>query len=319
MIANAKHYVINSQEHERSKVSENPEDERTLFEIYYPPFEGAVVAGVGSMMCSYNKIHNVYSCENPTTLAKNLKKDLNFNGWVMSDWGATHSTSIQQGLDQEMPGSTYFGAALLDLVKSGKIAQSYVDDSVFRILVPMFRLGIFDNPNPNKITNNVTNNEQVAIARNLSAQSTILLKNADKILPLSASKLSKIAVIGKAGDQDPIIAGTGSGRVEASYITTPFWGIRDRFGLPRPNATFPYKDCIGNKCVYYHNGENEEKAAELAKTCDIAIVVIGIASGEGHDRSNLEFGSRQESLVERIGKANANTIVLFQAPGPVLT
>lgn len=84
MIANAKHYVINSQEHERSKVSENPEDERTLFEIYYPPFEGAVVAGVGSMMCSYNKIHNVYSCENPTTLAKNLKKDLNFNGWVMS-------------------------------------------------------------------------------------------------------------------------------------------------------------------------------------------------------------------------------------------
>lgn len=70
-----------------------------MFEIYLPPFEGAVVAGVGSVMCSYNRIHDIYSCENPNTLAGNLKKDLNFTGWVMSDWGATHSTSIVQGLD----------------------------------------------------------------------------------------------------------------------------------------------------------------------------------------------------------------------------
>lgn len=84
VIANAKHWVLNSQETDRGSVSENAPDERVLFEIYYPPFEGAIAAGVGSVMCSYNKMHDKYSCENPTTLAQHLKKDLNFTGWVMS-------------------------------------------------------------------------------------------------------------------------------------------------------------------------------------------------------------------------------------------
>ena len=71
-------------------------DERTRFEIYYPPFAGAVKAGLGSIMCSYNRINGVYSCENNSTLATDLKERLGFEGWVMSDWGATHSMSIHQ-------------------------------------------------------------------------------------------------------------------------------------------------------------------------------------------------------------------------------
>lgn len=94
MIATAKHWVINSEETNRTTVSENYIDERSLFEIFYPPFEGAIRAGIGAFMCSYNKIHDKWSCENPTTLAGHLKTDLNFTGWVMSDWGATHSSSI---------------------------------------------------------------------------------------------------------------------------------------------------------------------------------------------------------------------------------
>jgi len=90
--------VLNNQETNRNAVSELA-DERTRFEMYYPPFAGAVAAEAGSVMCSYNKINGVWSCENPVTLGKDFKKTAGFKGYVMSDWGATHSTSIMAGLD----------------------------------------------------------------------------------------------------------------------------------------------------------------------------------------------------------------------------
>jgi beta-glucosidase len=92
---------LNSQEENRLQVSENI-DERVLHELYYPPFESAIQAGVGAMMCSYNKINGRYSCENNSTLNEDLRGKLGFKGWVMSDWGATHNISIDSGLDQEM-------------------------------------------------------------------------------------------------------------------------------------------------------------------------------------------------------------------------
>merc|ERR1719192_25185 len=122
VIANAKHYVNNNQETARNSISEVV-DERTRHEIYLPPFEGAVKAGLGSIMCSYNRINGVYSCENNETLNTDLRDHLGFKGWVMSDWGATHSTSINQGLDQEMPGAGHMGNALKSAVQSGKVSQ----------------------------------------------------------------------------------------------------------------------------------------------------------------------------------------------------
>lgn len=98
VMANAKHYVNNNQETNRLTIDENV-DERTRFEMYYPPFEGAIEAGVGSLMCSYNLINGIYSCENNSTLNTDLRDRLGFKGYVMSDWGATHSVSIAQGLD----------------------------------------------------------------------------------------------------------------------------------------------------------------------------------------------------------------------------
>ena len=91
------------QETNRGAVSEEV-DERTRFEMYYPAFAGAIEANVGSIMCSYNKINGIWSCENPVTLSNDLKNYSGFKGYVMSDWGATHSTSIMEGLDVEMPG-----------------------------------------------------------------------------------------------------------------------------------------------------------------------------------------------------------------------
>jgi beta-glucosidase len=124
--------------------------------MYYPPFEGAIQAKVGSMMCSYNlidvtdgtgngvpKAGERWSCENNETLG-HLKKTLGFEGWVMSDWGATHAASIMEGLDQEMPGGSKMKNVLGPLVLAGNISTKAVDASVMRILTPMFQVGLFD-------------------------------------------------------------------------------------------------------------------------------------------------------------------------------
>ena len=147
VIANAKHWVQNNEETNRHGVTEIVDD-RTRFEMYYPPFAGAVDAGVGSIMCSYNKINagptqhvgddKTWSCENPLTLKRDLKARLNFTGWVMSDWGACHSASIMQGLDQEMPGDKFMSPDAIKARLGKDITQAAVDESVMRMLTPMF-------------------------------------------------------------------------------------------------------------------------------------------------------------------------------------
>ena len=130
-MANAKHFVNNNQETDRTSIDEHV-DERTRFEMYYPPFEGAIEAGVGSFMCSYNLINGIYSCENNSTLNTDLRERLGFKGYVMSDWGAAHSVSIEQGLEQEMDGNPDNLIFTEDLVK--KVPADVLDEAVYRIL-----------------------------------------------------------------------------------------------------------------------------------------------------------------------------------------
>ena len=98
VLANAKHFVDNSQEDHRTTVSENV-DERTNFEMYYPPFQAAIDANVGSFMCSYNKVNGDWSCENGEIIGTHLRAYMGFKGYVMSDWQATHSVALDKGLD----------------------------------------------------------------------------------------------------------------------------------------------------------------------------------------------------------------------------
>eukprot|EP01062_Namystynia_karyoxenos_P036582 TRINITY_DN2664_c0_g1_i1.p1 TRINITY_DN2664_c0_g1~~TRINITY_DN2664_c0_g1_i1.p1 ORF type:complete len:799 (+),score=300.59 TRINITY_DN2664_c0_g1_i1:102-2399(+) len=240
VVANAKHFINNNQETNRGTISENL-DERTEFEIYLPPFEGALKANVGSIMCSYNKICmdcgegqiGNWSCENSDTLRGDYKGRMGFKGWVMSDWGATHSASIARGLDQEMPGSTYMGAKLAGMVKSGEVTQAMLDDSAQRILWPLFMVGAFDVENNNTLKNNVTTPEHNALARRISASGMILLKNAG-VLPI-ASSAKTVAVIG-AEALTPTSHGGGSGKVDPPYVAAPLNSIRAHYGLAPPGA-----------------------------------------------------------------------------------
>jgi len=234
VIANAKHYINNNQENNRGNVNEIV-DERTRHEIYLPPFEGAVNADLGSIMCSYNRINAVHACENNVTLNTDLKGHLGFKGWVMSDWGGTHSTSILQGLDQEMPGGGHMGDAL----KDSKYKDA-VDESVLRILTPMYKFGIFDHyhqwVNTSAHGADVTSKEHSLIARQISAANAAILKN-NGVLPFT-KKVKSVALIGKDA-MNPTVHGGGSGSVGPTYVISPFKGIAERFGnSSKFNCTF---------------------------------------------------------------------------------
>jgi len=323
VVANAKHYVMNNEETNRHGVSAEV-DERTRFEMYYPPFRGAIEAGVGSIMCSYNKINGAWACENPTTLGKDLKQSLGFKGYVMSDWGATHSASIMAGLDVEMPHDKYMNTeAITAGIAAGNITTAKVDDAVTRILYAMFSVGVMDEPvsawDWHKQHNNATTEASVQIARELSSASTVLLKNADNLLPLPLGK--KIAVIG-FGTAGAVVHGGGSGAVTPSYVVTPLEGIQAGAG---EGAT-----------VVFDDGTTISTAVEAAKAADYAIVFVATMSHEGADRDSLSLddgcvvgaknggtqctgnNNKQNAMVEAIVAANPKTIVVASVPGAVL-
>lgn len=240
VIANAKHFVNNNQETNRKGVSANV-DERTEFEIYYPPFEAAAKARVGSIMCSYNKIkldngHSRWPCENHDSLARDLKERLGFEGWVMSDWGATHSMSILQGLDQEMPGSKYMSDdAIMRAVGHGAVPLPAINDSARRILVPMFEMGLFDEvwrSNNGSLEANVTSAEHNALARSFAAEGMVLLQNEGGVLPLTRALGWKftLAIVG-AQASDPMVSGAGSGHVRSYYKSAPLQALMARLNI----------------------------------------------------------------------------------------
>eukprot|EP01130_Rhizamoeba_saxonica_P003642 TRINITY_DN1517_c0_g1_i1.p1 TRINITY_DN1517_c0_g1~~TRINITY_DN1517_c0_g1_i1.p1 ORF type:complete len:566 (-),score=128.00 TRINITY_DN1517_c0_g1_i1:45-1742(-) len=304
MIANVKHFIDNTQEYDRMTVSANVDD-RTQHEIYYPAFEAAVNAGVLSVMCAYNKVNDTYSCNNDHTLNVGLKQEMGFKGFVVSDWGATHSTysSVMNGLDMEMPGSTFFGMPLISDVQEGIIPQSRLDDMVFRILYAMFSANIFDTQQTGNLNANARSPEHDELAIRLGQDSVVLLKNSNNLLPIS--KTAKIAIIGDDAHDAPISHGKGSGYVIEPFVITPLDAIRD---ISEKNGG----------TVSYANSTEIKKAVKIASESDIAIVFVGVTSGEGHDRTTLSLGEVSNNLIKQISIAQTKTIVVIHNPGPVL-
>src|SRR5947208_15956196 len=229
VLAEAKHYVLNDQEYDRNTVDVTVDD-RTLHEIYLAPFEAAIKQGhVGSVMCSYNLAFGHHVCENKELLNGILRDQWGFDGFVTSDWGATHSTapSANAGMDLEMPAAPphYYGSALGDAIKAGKVPMTRLDAIVRHIFVPMFRYGLFDNPpvgQPNAYLDGADTPAHHALAREIAEESTVLLQNKGNLLPLDGGKNRRIAVIGSAAN--PVGATGNSGGGGSSHGT----------GLPSP-------------------------------------------------------------------------------------
>jgi beta-glucosidase len=303
-IANANMYLTMNQETNRLHAN-SAVNERTLQEIYLPPFQAAVEQGhVGTFMCAYIKTNGVYSCENPHLLRDFLRQELGFQGWVMSDWGATHSTiaSANAGLDQEMPSGRYYGEALERAAQNGGVGMAILDDHVRRILVTMFRFGLFDKQQPGNWSTNVRSAAHAIFSRQVAEQGTVLLKNQGDVLPLASP--SSIAVIGAAGGTKPLAEGGGSSHVVAPYVVSPLDGIRKRAGKPSQ--------------VSYADGSDVAQAAREARAASVAIVLASAPQSEGFDRPNLELPGSQDQLISAVAAANPNTVVVLNTGGAVL-
>jgi len=191
-----KHYACNNQEVDRTTVSTEV-DERTLREIYLPAFKAAVQeANTWTIMASYNLINGDYACANKHLLTDILKDEWGFQGLVVSDWGAVHSTekSAHAGLDLEMPGpGGYFREALKEAVAAGRVSEDEVDAKVRRILRVMTWCGLFDEKQREGAVNT---KEHQAVALEVAREGIVLVKNEGNVLPLDANKVRSIAVSG---------------------------------------------------------------------------------------------------------------------------
>jgi beta-glucosidase len=301
IIANVKHYVANNQESDRFGINEII-GERALREIYLPAFKAAVQqADVASLMSAYNKVNGTFNCENDELLNEILKKEWGFQGFVTSDFGAVHSTvpSAMAGLDLEMPNGKYFGSALEKAVKDGKVPMSVIDDKLIRRFRTMMKFGLFDHPPiPKPIPAQADGRE----AQHIAEEGMVLLKNAGDELPLDPTKLHTIAVIGPYAGR-AMTGGGGSSHVIPLYTVTPVEGIQKRVGS-------------GVK-VNFANGKNVAQAVALAKSADVAIVMVGDHESEGRDHS-LDFAGNQNQLVEAVAAANPHTVVVLKSGSVML-
>jgi beta-glucosidase len=330
VIATVKHYIANSQETNRMTVSSDI-GERTLQEIYEPQYEAAIEQGhAGSVMCSYNRINSVYSCQNPVTLGI-LDKQFGFKGFVMSDWGATHSTvpSAQAGLDMEMnvtPG-TYYGSALQTAVQRGQVPMSILNGMVLRILRAMFWVGVFDHPpaaQPQGYSAPVSTPDHVELARRISEEGTVLLKNEKNVLPITGQGRT-IAVIGPAAGQagaENEYNGQGSGHIPEVGVTP---------AVVSPQQAITQRAGADGDTVLYADGTSMADAVAAAKAASIALVFVGDSESEGIDRPDLTLRGGtctlagctsqtvdQNALVSQVAAANPNTVVVLDTGGPVL-
>ncbi|HEY1203812.1 MAG: glycoside hydrolase family 3 C-terminal domain-containing protein [Bryobacteraceae bacterium] len=323
IIGDIKHYAVNDQETGRYFANATV-GKRAMRETDLLAFEIGVKQGKpGMVMCSYNLINGVYGCENDYTLNQVLKKEWGFEGWVVSDWWATHSTAkaALAGLDQQQPGGEFFGAALKKAVEGGEVPVERLDNMVHRILRTEFASGIIDHPQPSKVPDI---ERGFRVAQRVEEEGAVLLKNAGGQLPLNAAALKSILVIGGHADVG-VLSGGGSAQVDPAggnaYV--PPGAKNDLLSLFRRPVWHPsrpleaIRNLAPNVKVTYDAGTNADSAAAAAKTAGAVIVFVAQHTHEGSDVPSLALPDNQDQLVAKVAAANPHTIVVVESGGPV--
>jgi beta-glucosidase len=323
VMAGIKHFSFNDQETGRLTADIHI-DERSARETDLLAFEIAIKdSGVQSLMCAYNQVNDNWSCEDSYLLNQVLKGDWAFPGYVLSDFGATHSTitAANNGLDQEQPDNRYFGN-LWEALILGLVHQSRLDDMVHRILRAMIADGLLDHPQTIQPIDVAADG---AIAQEEEEQGAVLLKN-NGVLPLS-TRVPSIAVIGSHADV-AVLSGGGSSAVD------PVGGSPVPETAPCPPCssavvwvpTSPLKAIQAvapGTVVKFDDGTNTSSAAALAASSSVAIVFVNQWSSEGMDLPSLNFTDLaevtpldQDALVRAVAAANPKTIVVMENGGP---
>lgn len=321
LIAQAKHFALNSQETDRNMYAveslptiDHVAEERVIRESELPAFEKVVKGGIGSVMCSYNKINGTQACANSWLLNDVLKGEWGFDGFVASDYGAARTQkTINAGMDfeQNLHQALFLGPAMLPLVVSGEVRRERLNDMARRVVTPMFRIGLFDNPpdpQPTAYNQIVTSDRHRAMARRVAVSGTVLLKNEREALPLARGK--KIVVLGRGAidpNSNPRLGPTpmGGGGSSQVYATDPIYPCEGMQALaPKYEATIT---CDGTT--------DPAAAAALAKDHDVAVV---FAYKDGAENADVaDYTLPDTPLIEAVSTANRNTIVVLQTGNSV--
>ncbi|MGP4098272.1 beta-glucosidase family protein [Nonomuraea sp. KM90] len=314
--AQLKHFVANEQETDRNNSSSNV-DGRTLREIYTLPYEIAIDRGdVGSVMCSYNQVNHDWACGSQQLLGQILKREIGFDGWVVSDFGARHyltddPPSLKAGLDQELNAWRYWTPmAIKEQIAHGRLSEADVDAAAYRIVRAHIASGLFDVPRLSAPDADVSTPQSQALARRLAEQGSVLLKN-DGALPLSRS-VRKIAVIGPTAANTP-----ATGDIDASSVclhTAPNIPCTAKAPLDAITA----RAQAGGATVSYADGTDLAAAAATAAAADVAVVFGHYREGEFADRPNISLDAGGDALIAAVTAANPRTVVVLQTGGPVL-
>ncbi|WOX25660.1 beta-glucosidase family protein [Streptomyces solicathayae] len=228
LVATVKHFALNNQERDRTSVDARA-SERTLHETELRGFEAAVAAGTGAVMAAYNKVNGVHASENAALLSGVLRDRWGFDGWVMSDWDATHSTApaLTAGLDMEMPAGVRFGDPLKAAVADGKVPEAAVDRAVRRVLAVRERFGLLGATPAERPARDAASGANLALR--VATAGATLLRNENGALPLSAPAARSLAVVGPTGAV-PFVSGGGSAHVVPDAAARPVDALRARAG-----------------------------------------------------------------------------------------
>ena len=232
VLASVKHFALNEQEVERMTIDVKA-DPRAMFELHFPAFKAAIDAGSWTVMASYNKVNGWWASENAFLNNKVLKEMWGFRGFVVSDWGATHSTidAANNGLDLEMPSGDHFNDKLIAAVRKGQVKEELIDDKVRRLLRAMFGIGLIDpalaETAAPAAAKGPESKEHQALALKLAQESIVLLKNERNTLPIDARAVKSLALVGPNADVLRANGG-GSSRVNPFYLVSPLQGFRER-------------------------------------------------------------------------------------------
>jgi len=323
VISTIKHYALNDQETGRMVVSsEIAEPAARQSDLL--AFQIAIEASdPGSVMCSYNRVNGTYACENDWLLNRVLKGDWRWPGFVMSDWGAVHSTAkaANAGLDQESAAASfdtqvYFGAPLKRAVQAGQVPRARLDDMARRILRSMFAKGVVDHP---PTMRPLDLGADAAVSQADAEQGAVLLKNEGGLLPL-AHTARRIAVIGGHANVG-VLSGGGSSQVMSpggNAVPDP------DTHFPRPVVYHPSSPLKAIRAaapgaeVLFDDGRDPASAARLAASADVAIVFATQWMGEDVDAPDLSLPDRQDALIASVAAANPKTVVVLETGGAVL-
>lgn len=329
ILACAKHWVAYGAAEAGRDYNTTDVSERTLREVYFPPFKAALEAGVGTFMSSFNDLNGVPASANPFTLTQVLRNEWKFDGFVVSDYESVKELgnhglaaneseaarlALNAGVDMEMVSRLYnkYGA---QLVGEGKVSQAVLDEAVRRILRIKFRLGLFERPYADEAREQaaILSAANLAAAREVAGRSMVLLKNERELLPLRKD-VGSIAVIGPLADSRKDVLGSWTGDGSVADAVTLLSGVRAKVSAST-------KVAYAKGCEIEGGSEDGfAEAVRLAQASDVALVVVGESaemSGEAASRSSLDLPGRQQDLVKAVQATGKPTVVILMNGRPL--